>query len=284
MTDYPDWNDASAYAAAIATGNPGGTPGGVPLLHNTSGMISASLTNITAGTNQNTGFFATGQIGYECFFTAANHTSLVAATFIKIVFDWQDAASGQIVLTESWVICTGPSNNAHTLTGRGPSAANELRITVFNDGSSADAADVTMKVFNSSRIYTRSDMRTANFQSASFTKYGQGLDQDVVGASSPAVLGSGGTWTRLMPLYAGQANLFGLTSSGAADGEFSVESIASVFAMTSNNFVFDGFTNAHGALFQALTLPRIQCITVATNHNAGTFGLSATMILIETET
>jgi len=284
MSDYPDWLEPNAVAAAIATGNPGGTPGGVPLLHANTQIVSTTLSNILAGTNQNTGFFNTTQIGYECQFNIANNASLVALSFVKITFDWRDANSGIILLTEDWVVCSGPAGTSHSLTGRGPSAANQCRVTVTNDAASADAVNVDVRVFASSRIFTRSDMRTSAFQSASFTKAGQDVSGDIIGASSPGALGSGGVWTRLLPLYAGQANFFGLTSSGLADGEFAVTGIGSVFGMASNNFVYDNFTNAKGSLFQAMALPRYQCVATGTNHNAASFSLSFTMTLLETET
>ena len=88
----------------------------------------------------------------------------------------------------------------------------------------------------------------------------------------------------VLPLYAGQVNLSALTSSGAADGEFTVQAVAPVFAMTNDQVILDKFTDAKGDLFQGLAFPRFQQVLIAQNHNAGTFGLSATLVVVETET
>ena len=284
MTDYPDWQDATAYAAAIATGNPGGAPGGVPLLHATAALINTTLANIAAAGSASTGTANTTQIGYECFISIANHTSLVAASYAQITFTWTDTTSGQVVLTERWIVNAGPHGTPHTLKGRGPSGANQLQVTVNNHSTSADAIDAVVLVISSSSIFTRSDMRTDSLQSANFTTTAADLAADIVGSMSPAVLGSGGTWTRVLPLYAGQVNLSALTSSGAADGEFTVQAVAPVFAMTNDQVILDKFTDAKGDLFQGLAFPRFQQVLIAQNHNAGTFGLSATLVVVETET
>lgn len=298
MTDYVDWATPQAHAAAmkfgdqgttteiaalIATGNPAGSPGGVPLLDGATLLTNQTLSNITAGTSQNTGLLPLAGIGYKTRIDLQDHASAVATAFVKIQFDWQDSGTGIILLTESWVVVPGPNGTPHILKGRGPAGADQLRVTAFNDATSGDAVDMTIRIWESSTVFTRSDLRTDVLQSAGFQLPSVGMDQDILASTSPGALASGGTWTRVLPLYAGQVNLFGLTSSGAADGEFQVTGVGTKFGFTSDQFLFDQFTTAKGVLFQTLSLARFQCVVNATNHNAAAFSLSATVVIIEQE-
>jgi hypothetical protein len=282
--DYPDWNVPQATAAAIATGNPAGTPGGVPLLSAADVALSATLANIAIGGNASTGPIPIAQTGYACYLTVQNHTSTTQISGVKIQFDWTDAESGLNVLTESWVVAAGPAGTPHVLKGRGPSAASQLTVTAFDASISSDAVDVGIDIVEDSRIYTRSDLRTYTLAGAGFTLPTSGMDQDILMSASPAGLASGGSWTRLLPLYTGTVNVLAIAGSGTSDAEIQVQGVIEAFGLGAQAVLADLFSDSHGNLNAQVGLPRFQCVITALNHNAGNKTIVGTCTVVEQET
>jgi hypothetical protein len=210
-TDYPDWmSPGQQVSSMIAAGSVAGTPGGTPLLHGFNWLNNAPVTT-TVSANSSTTVVIDNitRPGYIISILAAVGSSNSTIPFLGVELIWRDQTSGVTTAIEQWYItCYNgtPTPNPHF--GKGPTKGNSVKITFTNYDPTYNMT-VTWGIGQTTQHISRDDWR------------GQQVTNNPVFTALPnadplaLILGSGlqaaspanTTYTWLLPLYAGQAEI-----------------------------------------------------------------------------
>jgi hypothetical protein len=276
--DYPDdmavsqqmlsefFGVSSQVAALIATGQPGGAPGGVPLLNFANVIVNLGTTSI--GTSESvfpsTGTYAISQIGYEGQIDI--QTGNAGATFLGISLQWSDPGGVAIANDTFWLAVPGGTNE-NTVRFSGPTKGQQLQI--FMESSTGTVTVNNLRMDQTSRVYINDRWYSRNF-SGTFPGFANIPQADIsantiaaISVSIPTVTTS--SW--LLPMYTGRAALIAQTLSGAADLAISIANASDTHI--TNGFVYTALSDATGRVYQPLlVLPRAECQLNLRNTNA----------------
>lgn len=228
--DLPDWMSpaqsmlqtyfglSTQIAALIATGNPFGAPGGVPLLaapvtiYNAPATLAAGAVNeIIDDVNGQTVHNMEAFLSYEIAISQACDAT-ADSPFILYQFSWYaDAAATILVYQESWSL-PGASNRAIEYIGSGPVRGAYLVITQTNFSSVHNQYVTTFAVLGNARPspMLQPDWRSTNISGAVVpgylpASYGRNVD-GVLGYASGSIPFND-TQYLLFGLYNGQVEL-----------------------------------------------------------------------------
>ena len=259
-------------AALVATGTPGGTPGGVPLqnLHN---QIFSQSGTVAANAQLAFPAIRFTQPGWELFLTL-QLPAAATVPFPQLAFTWVDAATANMVATESWGLVAGSAAlaQANTWQGNGPAIGNELLLSLTN-ADTAQALTYAIALYQVSQFRASPDIRLNSFQNFSAPSFSvpdyTSMANNLLGQRQNTALATGASdGPKVLPTFAGDAMLFANTTSGLADLSVIVSALGQ--PGMSNPAVAVAFTGSTGNLVLPVTLPRVPCSVNMTNHNAGT--------------
>lgn len=258
-TDFPDWSPHVAQAQQIAAT-------GVPLL-SAKNLLGSATTNVAANTLVSVGPFAISQPSYELQITAYQNGA-GSASPLQMLVNWNDSTTSATTAQELWYIWPGVAISDHIIYGKGPTKADQLVIQ-FNNLSSAMPYSVFWRAFQSSRLFTRDDLRSIQYLT---TASGGALPtQDVratlLGFQSVSVNAGASVATEL-PLYAGPAQLYADTGSGTTDFNLKIQDSAQPNAEGTGTRLLQFQSDSHGLILAQIALPRYQCRVSMLNSNA----------------
>lgn len=264
-------------AALIASGSPSGTPGGVPLLKNHNKIGSHATASVATGTPLSVGPFAFNQIGYSLFFEAYVTTGSTLS-FVEVNIEWTDVATGFTVDQQTyWLYVGSSSSSPHNVRITGPTEGNEVTVTFSAFGSAVTIAD--MAIFQSSTVYGRHFPLTtvmttlAGVTNVAFTD----PLAFILGDISATSVNASSNLVTVPAFYSGRAQIFGGTSSGAADMTLSVTNSSDQGSAGGHN-VFEIESDSKGFVNEFLYLPREQCEIAVANNNASAQTLRWTLV------
>lgn len=240
-------------------------------------VVSATVTALAAGTSSSSAPFPISGTGWELRALVADAVSGVAVSDAEIRLQWADSISGVTLFEEAWDVAAGPAGSGHDISGHGPTTGNQVTIKITNQAASADAVTVIYRLWQTSRLYTNSDVRTRTPNGAGWTLSSASMPEGILGNTSAAAIASGASATRLLPLYQGQVDIACHTASGTSDLEVLIQAI-SAGVMPNTQTLLDDFSDAKGNYNKSWALPGVQCKLVLTNHNAGAQTLLAAVL------
>lgn len=200
----------SEIAALLATGSPTGKLGGIPLLRFTSQLGTAAsqtipgLNSVPLITFQNI-----NQPSYECTFIASLPAASGTIPFVQLTFQWNDALTGLVNDTETFVITAGNGPaNAITTYLSGPVRGDELSVQAFNLDP-AQTVTITWVINGVSHVFERDRLVQPAY--APTAPVGQTNPNGTPSAGlianiNPSIAGSA-TSTRLLAAYNGKVGV-----------------------------------------------------------------------------
>jgi hypothetical protein len=257
---------------------------GVPLLNGIALRTFQANVNVAAGAN--TSFtMPMSFLSYQLVFYVSVQAGVIA-TPVNIQLQW--TKSGLRVRTDSFWVFAGDSTHLHALTGQGPNESDSLTVFISAPNAAADAITFDLVVLDKTSPESRHLWQTddtAAFSIAGYTTPFTDMAANVVWSSSGLVV-TGGSLTRLLPLYSGECWLRLHTTSNAADCGITINMDAEFKggAAPPTGNIFNGKTSATGDIDQLMVLPRVQCSIFINNTNAGSQTLSGTLIAAELTT
>jgi hypothetical protein len=207
-------------AALIASGNPSGSPGGVPLIIGATPLLQqAGVVNLGPGVTDTLGPFTVGQIAYETYFEAQETvqgpigSGGTPGAVITITLSWRDSATGlQLGLEAYNVVPAAPSSvQPHIVHGRGPSRGDQLTVTITNNDSVNVAVLAT--VLETSRVFSAAQWQTSQPSGVTFT--GFTTPNYYPATKTIADTQPNNTAVRILPLYTGQAKILVVAGVGS---------------------------------------------------------------------
>ena len=200
----------SEIAALLATGNPSGAMGGIPLLRQTMKLGSANGTTI-AGLNSIPliSFSTINQPSYECTFIASLPAASGTVPFAQLTFQWNDSKTGFINDTETFFITSGNGpTNAITTYLSGPCRGDELSVNIFNLDP-AQTLTLNWVINSTSHVFTHDRLVQPSY--ATTAPVGQTNPNGTPSAGLIATInpsvGSNATSTRLLAAYNGKVGV-----------------------------------------------------------------------------
>lgn len=240
-------------------------------------VASGTATGIAAGASSSFGPFPVSGTGWELRALVQDQVSAVAVSDAEIRLQWSDSASGVTLFEEAWDVAAGPAGSGHDISGHGPTTGNQVTLKLTNQAASADAVTIIYRLWQTSRLYTNSDLRTRTPNGAGWTLSSASMPEGILGNTNAAAVATGASVTRLLPLYQGQVDIAAHTASGTSDLELLIQGI-SAGVMPNTQTILDDFSDAHGNYNRSWALPGVQCKLVLTNHNAGAQTLLAAVL------
>lgn len=183
--DYPDWMGvnqlvaagnsplAQEIAAAIATGNTSGTPGGAFLLASPNNISAAGPITVPAGTsgqvvplNGNNVTNVGGYLSYEVHARATCNGASTTPFFTYLITWYQDSAASIPLYRERWTCAQNSASGGTSLVGAGPVRGAYMQLTVTNEDAVNSQTINGYQVTFSSRPFPNlsPDWRTLNIQ------------------------------------------------------------------------------------------------------------------------
>lgn len=238
--DYPDWMGtgqlvadgnsplAKQIAAYLATGNPTGLPGGVPLLGapenlamTGSGVIAAGASQVAVPLNS-ANINAMGNfLSYEMHLRATcNGASTVP--FLTFLLTWYQDLAGTVPLyRERWTIAVNALSGGTSIFATGPVRGAYLGVTVTNqDGTNSQTINGMQFTFSSRPCPSlQPDWRTVNPNATipGYTPPTHGNSDDgVLGLFSIANLAANATVNLVFGLFNGQSELVTTVTAGTS--------------------------------------------------------------------
>lgn len=278
------------YAAGINNDTLDVIPGGINIFEI---PVSQNVLIPEQGLSLNGGFSKTFKVpvstsSYSINLTFYNSQSAVAApTTVDVA--WQDAATGITLDHQIWKILQGANAaNPHTIIGKGPTAGNQLVISVSND-LLATTMTATISLLETTNTYTTHDWRTdssptSRFSIAGFV--GASINHDslagILGQLINSPITANNTNVYLLPLYSGIVNVWGLITT-AAGNPFAIyiknEADSFATALGSALMSLPGPEYLPGGTSQQLAgnviFPRAQCSLRIDNNTAAAANLYA---------
>lgn len=180
-----------------------------------------------------------------------------------VTVDWFDLTGTVIVAESVWTI-VGTTAGSWLVFGQGPVRGPFCRVTLVN-GDTANTMTVRVRMLTCTHHISRDDWRSGPTASVvpgfTFTD-GQNMPANILGDWHTTF--AAGTFTQLLPLYAGQAFLSFVSQSTPAAGGQLIINVQPVPAV-SHGIAFD-YTNTAvpvnpgvAVVAQIVTLPREQC-------------------------
>jgi hypothetical protein len=279
-------------AALLATGLPGGNPGGVPLLNLYDSLADASGSVITTGNAITLGPFTVSEIAYEFVLQLATLQNTAIAP-VNVGFIWTDSTSGLETANQQYSMYaayTGGSGPAHLIEGHGPSNADTLTVTITNSGTAS--VTVSYGLLQSSRPYMRHEWRTQpagafttiTFPTMTFISCDPATNI-LAGQVSSSLNNSSITY--LLPFYVGTAQFWGGIAVDTNAGVFEIIDTLRTLSSTLLTRMKVGttsFGNIGDVAPTPISLPRDQCQLQMSNLTATASTMTAGMIAQELET
>ena len=260
---------AQETASHIATGGPGGTTGGVPLL-NYHRLLQNFAGTVPAGSRITLGTLVFSQPGWSAWINL-EYTGAAASPFGNLQFRWQDQASGNSLWTDSWFLAGGNSQS-NIYVGKGQALGNQVVMQLANQDL-AQTLIYNITIWQTSQINTRQDIRLSfdspAYSAPSFTVSDYtNAAANVLGQRNNAALAAGAAdGAKLLPVYSGKIRLFGNTSSNTSDLTLSVND-AGQGGLMSNGSIAIISSSGNGQINTDIYLPRSPCTVQMVNHNA----------------
>jgi hypothetical protein len=274
MTDYADWGDQTAAAAAIATGDVGGAPGGAYLLTGKT-VISQAAPVVPANGTTNLGPFTMPRPGWELGLSL----TATAGTTLDYTLTWTDSVTGLTVEQERWKVTCGYSASPHVIYGSGRARGDTLAVKLTAGSLGAITVSYTLLATTTAPLAT--DMRTlamggGNGGLGTGGNIPDGLiltnNETVNLAAATAVL-------RALPLYSGPVQVQAHTASGLADLQVVVADMTGLMGNWNN--VYNAWSNSKGVINDTLYLPRAQCQITYANNNAAAQTCDVALIIAQ---
>lgn len=290
--DVPDWMPESQQflnlylgvttqiAALIASGNPAGNPGGVPLLALNNKLDAQQSKALTPGGSYVSPLLSINQPSYD-FEIDFSFPAGTTQPWFEVQLGWSDSVLNSAALsTERWFM-TGGSRGLSTYAGRGLTKGDTLQVTVTNLDT-VKTTTFNYGISQHSRLVQRDDIRSVAFAAPGDTLVKAPSDpQDNVLAMAQAVaLGIGGNAVFWMPLFAGKAQL-SVPEQPAC--RIVINAGAATFdpVLSANyNTIYDSGAIAANAAFNAgITMPRQVCSLEILNSSGAVNTFDASVIM-----
>src|SRR6185312_13102006 len=268
-------------AALIASGNPSGSPGGVPLIICATPLVQqAGAINLGPGSVTTLGPLTVGQIAYEIYLELQETVAgpIQIGEPVSVSLSWVDSTTGlQLGLETYNIIPASPSSaEPHTVHGRGPSRGDQLTITLTNTATVNVAA--LMNVLETSRVYSVALWQT--FQSQGNLKFTGYTDTSFyppskVIADSLLTVNAGNTAQRILPFYTGQAKI--LIVAGAAASAVLIDTLDPLVSNLGQIFQIANLA-ANSRTYTDIMFGNSQCLVQLINSDTkqGTIGMEIT--------
>jgi hypothetical protein len=247
-------------AALLATGTPGGAPGGIPLLRfsntvgSNAGVALSPVSSMQLFANQ-----VILQPSYEAYFDCYLPAGVGTVPFCKIFFYWTDAATGDVIDTETFYIAegNGPTNDIITYLS-GPCRSNELTVFVENMDP-AQTATLAWIIKQTSHVFTRDRLFQPTY--ATVSPNGQtnpaGNPSSGVICSTQSSITPLATSTHLMAAFSGIVKV-NVNARGQANNiSFMIQDPGTLYSTNANTPIWSVDTTAAGVaqLTQEVVLP-----------------------------
>jgi hypothetical protein len=268
-------------AALIATGNPQGNPGGVPLLALNNLLDRQVNAAIAHGAQYQSPPLQVNQPSYD-FALSLTFPAGTTAPWLMVVLEWTDSAMNIGFLTKETWFLPGGNSGICEYAGRGITKGDSLTVTVANLDT-AQAATFTYAITQHSRIVPRDDIRSTVFNSPNgFTAVSSDLTANILLMDNENIP-NGTNITRIMPLYAGRARITNdmipqasrIIVGGAA------ASVDPNTVITSGILWDSGAIAANGSVNEVITLPRMPCTARIFNNGTAAASFQTTVIAEE---
>lgn len=269
-------------AALIATGNPAGNPGGVPLLALNNLLDKQLGKTIPHGTNYTSPNLPINQPAYD-FALQVTYPAGTTNAFLMVQFVWTDSAIGTgFLTTETWFM-VGGSQGLIQYSGRGLTKGDTLQVIITNLDT-AQTATITYGITQHSRVLPRDDIRTTIFNNpgAAFTAAPSDLPSSVIAMAQAVSLAANSSFTWYLPLFAGLAQLLVPEQVASRVILNAPAALIDPNATIVQNVLLDTGAIAANAGFNAMVvLPRQVCTLRLFNASAAAATVSATVIAQE---
>lgn len=224
-------------AALIASGNAGGTAGGIPLLRFTNNIGFGSNTNVPAAST--TSLFSTTNVmqpGYEGVFTLYFPATSGTIPFCRLNFIWTDLLTGLTVATRHFYLTAGNgSANALSFYLAGPCRGNQLAVSITNLDPSFNGT-LTWGINQTSHVYLRDFLVQQSLAATApngFTNPNGDPAAGVMVESTPSIAANT-TGFRLAGVYGGRA-VFAVNNTGASGLTAALVDPAQIYGSTIAN-------------------------------------------------
>lgn len=258
MTDYPDYQTPQAHANAIAVT-------GVPLLSLATSLFSMGASQSVASGATFTvpgGPFTVNQIGYEFFLQVEGNAASILPVGL-LTLTWSDSVSGNVVAVDHYSVL-GANAAFQQFTCTGPTKGDTLAVT-FHNYDAGQAQLFQMSMVENSRVFVRDDMRQLTTIAPPLIAVGAYDQQAGILLAMNPTIAAGATAARLLAFYSGLVNVYAFgplayrVNIAMEDGALG--------ALGGNNLWAQSVTAAAGGdLYQAVALPRMQCILSVQNN------------------
>lgn len=204
-----------------AAGIPAGiAASGAPLLR-----LSNVLLNQATGTlavNAGSGQIYNGpatQISFELTVNAINAASATLASFLHVIVQHVDSASGVVLFTQQYSMGAGPAGgNGHTISLSGPCKADTLKVALYNSAHSNDSVTYTCTVVASSVPYQTDRMESTSIGGiAGFTSPSFNIQQGILASAQAVAVAAGASAQYVLPMYSGLVQLCANSTSGSSN-------------------------------------------------------------------
>lgn len=278
ITDYADWNEPAAHAAAIATV-------GVPLLSSPNTLLNQIGVSIPAGGFQQFVGLPFTQIGYAVQMIVEFP---VAATnpFVELRLTWSDPVSAAVYDEAHYFIAgSGSGVSGWTTLGNGPARSSQLTAEVTNLDP-AQAVTVTIQVAQDScvrqadRWYWRNNANIG-LGVPGFNLAQQIDDEDVLGIMHNSVIPASGSLKLLCGMAPGRlAQLAGTLVTVAPSAiTFQVQAVPSSVYTTASDVLYA--VPAAATFGYQFLLPRAPVLLQVTNSSTVAGNIFAMMTAAE---
>lgn len=258
MTDYPDYQTPQAHANAIATT-------GVPLLSLATSLFSMGAAQSVASGADFTvpgGPFTLNQIGYEFFVQVSGDAASLLAVG-RLILTWSDSVSGNVVAQDAYSIMGG-SAAFQQFSCTGPTKGDTLAVK-FHNYDVSKAQQFQMSMVENSRVFVRDDLRQLTNVAVPLIANATYDQQAGILAATNPTIAAGATATRLIAFYSGLVNLFAF---GPLAYTVSIAMEDGALGSIGGNNLWEQIVApaAGGTIYQAIALPRMQCVLSIQNN------------------
>ena len=253
-------------AALLATGSATGTPGGVPLLHGWDD-IAASAQAIPAASSVTLANLTFKKPGYIVSFWGEYSGANGTIPFVLITFTWKNAANGDNLSQEQWIVPVTANGGFLPTYGKGPTKGATLSIKLTNFDP-AQPVSMSYDISETTQHITRDDWRSATpIDVPGFTS-APGADPFALIEAAAQNLNINGnqTLTYQLPVYAG-AVWITLEASIATGIQFAIE--AQDYETGVTNVLYSVNPIPANYVSGLAYLPRMPCRLIIFNGNAG---------------
>lgn len=269
-------------ASILATGAPGGTTGGIPLLvFGNNVLVNGANQNLPINTAQQYGPFTINQPSYDGYLSVTS-SAAGGTPVLTILFAWTQG--GVTLYQDLYYVYQGQNGAAaHTIRFKGPTKATSLTIFITPTGHSAILNQ--FQVMQHSRVYPYDIWRSesnSQFQNAgASSQVGYDLAANILASVSPINIGAASSQILTLPLWVGRAQLQASSASSAADLTVTISSASETNVSNVGN-VYQAISNGNGLISSVpIVLPRAQCQLTLKNGNAAAQNINFFLTIAE---